>query len=310
MYKKKKGVCKDGGLEVPRRKRRRLRRLGVAVSSVANVAIAVGVSVGVSVDMSVDSVCVSIDGRRINRRGIAPEILLTFRRAITLTAHTSLFRHLHFSLIALVALASNCREEIYKEAENIAAVNEGNTPLETRRHIPHVLLRTHAKRNNHAHLEYDECQLDPETVAQNAVFAVPYTQTLVLPANKDGTNDVAADKDAEEDVVQLVVALAVENGEEDQARGAGDGGDSGAARIHFLPDGGVGREFAGVAEVAFEEEGEGEGYDGDGGHGDEHGFQSVGADIYRRLVGSRAKDMTVDMMLTRDIWDPLSLAHC
>jgi len=46
-----------------------------------------------------------------------------------------------------------------------------------------------------------------------------------------------------------------------------------------LPDGGVGRQGVGVAEVALENEGEGEGHDADGGHGDEHWLEGVGADV-------------------------------
>jgi hypothetical protein len=283
MYKRKKGVCKDGDLEVPRRERWR-RRLGVPISSVANIAIAVDIPICVSVGMSIRvavgvSIGIPIPMHRINRRNIAPEVLLALCRTIAHPTHTSLFGHLHLCLRALAPLTPNRRQEVHEETEDVTTVDKRDTPLQTRRNVPHMFLAAHAKRDNHANLQNDKRELDPEAVAQDRVLAVPYAEALVLPANEDRGDDVATDEDAQEDVVQFVVVLAVEDGEEDEACGAGDGGDGGAPAVHFLPDGGVGCEFAGVAQVALKDEGEGEGYDGHGGHGDEHGFEGVGADI-------------------------------
>lgn len=105
-------------------------------------------------------------------------------------------------------------------------------------------------------------------------------EALVLPADEDGADDVAADEEAQEDLVEAVVAHRVEDGEEDEAGAAGDGGDDAGEGEEFLPDGRVGVEAAGVAEPALEDEGQVEGDDSYRGHGDEEGFKAVGADVW------------------------------
>lgn len=104
-------------------------------------------------------------------------------------------------------------------------------------------------------------------------------EALVLPANEDGTDDIAYDENSEEDVVQAVVVDAVEDGKEDEACAASDGGHDADAAIDFLPDGCVGREFTGMPQPSLKDEGNVKTDDGYGGHGDEEGLEALRADI-------------------------------
>lgn len=179
------------------------------------------------------------------------------------------------------------RHEVDKEAQHVEEIHKRDSPLQNRRRIV-VLSATHdAEPDSERDLDDDEGELDPEAEPQHAVLAEVDPEPLVLPADEDGAEHVANDEDGQEDVVESVVAESVEDGEQDQTRGAGDGGDERDPAVDFLPDGGVGVEFSGVAEPALEEEGEVEGYDCDGGHGDEEGFQAGCAHVWCGLVHVR-----------------------
>lgn len=72
--------------------------------------------------------------------------------------------------------------------------------------------------------------------------------------------------------MHAVVVVVVIDGEQDEADCAYDCGDGANHGVDLLPDRRVGRELAGVAHVALEDERQVEGNHGDGGHGDEHGL--------------------------------------
>src|SRR5690606_5311178 len=75
-------------------------------------------------------------------------------------------------------------------------------------------------------------------------------QQAVLPADKDRAHQVAPDEQAEEDVVQLVVAVRVEDGEQDEPDGADDRKRYRKRLEDLLAAGRVGEEAAAVAEPA------------------------------------------------------------
>lgn len=54
------------------------------------------------------------------------------------------------------------------------------------------------------------------------------TQALVFPTDEDGTDDVTCNEDNKENIVQGIVSLAIENGEEDETGGTDDSGNGGA----------------------------------------------------------------------------------
>lgn len=111
------------------------------------------------------------------------------------------------------------------------------------------------------------------------MLAVMYSQALVLPANEDCADDVTDDEDAQTDVVHSVVVIVVVDGEENEADCANDCSNGAKQRVNLLPNGRIAREFAGMTQVALEDEGEIERDDRDGGHGNEHRFEVLCANV-------------------------------
>ena len=129
--------------------------------------------------------------------------------------------------MTLVVLSADRRQKVDEEAKDVEEVDETYSPLQHGRSIPLILLRADGKRNGKRDLEDDEGELDPEGVAQDGLLAEVDAQALVLRTYEDCAHDVAYDKDPKENVMQLVVVFVVEDGEQDEARGAGDGRDDG-----------------------------------------------------------------------------------
>lgn len=155
--------------------------------------------------------------------------------------------HIHLSRVTLVALAADRRHEIDEEAEDVEEVNKRDGPLQNRCGVPLFLFTADAEPDREAHFDKDKGQFDPKARSEDAVLAEVDTQALVLPADEDGADYVPDDEDAEENVVEFAVVDCVENREEDEAGGAGDGGYDTDAAVDFLPDGSVAGEFAGVS---------------------------------------------------------------
>lgn len=104
-------------------------------------------------------------------------------------------------------------------------------------------------------------------------------QALVLPANEDGREQVAAHEEEQKEQVEVLVAVGVKDAETDEADGADDGEEDCEAVENLLADGGVGHEAALVAEPAVGKEGEVEEDGGEDAAGDEEGLEVVGADV-------------------------------
>lgn len=170
-------------------------------------------------------------------------------------------------------------QEIDEEAGDVEAIGKCNDPFQDSSNVPLVLLRANAKRNDETKFEDDEEELDPEGDAQNGFLTVMNTQALVFPADEDGTDDVTCNEDDKENVVQGVVSLAIENGEEDETGGTGDSGDGSAYGVQLLPIGRVWAEFVGVSQPSLENEGTVECYYRDDRHCNEHGLERVGTNI-------------------------------
>jgi len=118
-----------------------------------------------------------------------------------------------------------------------------------------VVLLGDAECNGETDFDNDEGELDPEAVPQDGVLTEVDAEALVFPTDEDGAYYVAANKDAQEDLVQMGMAKCVEDGEENQTSSTSDSKDDGEDGIEFLPDGGVGRKFTRVTEIALENEG-------------------------------------------------------
>jgi hypothetical protein len=243
-------------LEVARRKRCRFRLESIrAVRISIAVCVAVGCAIGVSISCAIR---VSIRLRVAIGMPVRTSAVVLFGVCGAVAHGGPAFHpgHIHLGGMALVALAADRGHEVDEKAQDVEEVDEGNGPLQTGRCIVLSLLAGNAEANCQANLDQDEGKLDPEAYPQHAVLAKMDAQALVLPADEDGADDVADNEDGEEDVVEAVVVYAVEDGKKDEACGAGDGGGDTDTAVDFLPDGGVGGEFARVSEPALEDEGD------------------------------------------------------
>jgi hypothetical protein len=246
-----------------------LLRLDVTIA-VDMTVVAVGVTVGVAVHVAVDMG---------HRGGLVAEVLL----AVGIVGHhpgAALFSDLHLGLVALVVLCPDGGEEVDGEAEDVKGVDEGDDPLENGSDVAVLCLLRDTEDDAQADFNDDESKLDPERVGEDRVLAVVDTQALVLPADEDGTDNVANDEHSQEDLVKTVVVDVVEDGQENQTSCTGDGGDDAAPRVDLLPNRRVAVKLAGVTQVALEDESQVKRDDGHGAHCDEHGLKRLGADIY------------------------------
>lgn len=171
------------------------------------------------------------------------------------------------------------RPQVDVEGEDVKREDEGDDPLEHGARV--VVLGEGAgdEADGEEDLDDDEEELDPEGDAEDAVLAVPCSEALVLPADKDCGKDVADDEEEEEDVVQLGVAEGVEDGQQDQAGGADEGEEDGEPAEDLLGGGGVGDEAAAVPQPAVGGEGRVEQDGGNDAAGDEEGLEAGGADV-------------------------------
>lgn len=213
IYKRKNSfgfsVCLFVCLEVPRGKSRVLGWLGVTVRRVGDVA--VGEVVGVAT-----AVCVSVGvaiGLWYGHLRVATVVLLAVCRAIWCSHWTTLLQHLHLGLLGLVVLGARGGEEVDEEAGDVEAVDVRNGPLKDSSDVPNSLLRADAECDGQADFGDDEKQLDPEGDSQDGMLAVMDTQALVLPAYENSTDNVAYNKDSQENVVQRSIVFAIEDGE-------------------------------------------------------------------------------------------------
>lgn len=202
-------------------------------------------------------------------------IQYVFRRrgAIPPRRHAGLLvRHVHLRLPALARPAPRRGHEVHEETQDVEEEDERDDPFQDGGGVVLALCLEDAECGCEGDFDEDEGEFDPEAVPQDAVVAEMYAEPLVLPADEYGGDDVAADEKREEGVVLPRVVRRVEDGEQDESCGAGDGKHDAEPGVELLPDGSVGRELACVPEVPLEDEGEVEGYDCYRGHGYEQGF--------------------------------------
>lgn len=113
-------------------------------------------------------------------------------------------------------------------------------------------------------------------------------ETLVLPADKDGRDEVPANKEQEENVMHLRMPIGIKNRQADQAHGAHEGKHNGQGDEHLLADGAIRDQAAAVPQPALGGKGQVEGDGGDAGAGDEERLHLEGAnvaDVGERHVG-------------------------
>lgn len=128
-------------------------------------------------------------------------------------------------------------------------------------------------------------------------------QALILPADKDGREPVATDKQKQKDVVQLLVAPGVEDGQQDEAGGADEGEQDAQPDEGALAGRLVAHEAAAVAQPALGEEGQVEEDDGDGGAGDEERLELLRTNVADVGDGAAALHGRVDAAVCVD--DPV-----
>jgi len=115
--------------------------------------------------------------------------------------------------------------EVDDKGEHIEGKNQGDDPLEHSGDVV-VAVEVHDAEDDHqAELEDDEDELDPEGYPQVAVLAVLLAEALVLCANEDCREPIAANEADEEDVMELLVVVRVEPGQAAESHRADDGED-------------------------------------------------------------------------------------
>lgn len=132
--------------------------------------------------------------------------------------------------LGLVVPAAHAGEQVEQEAEDVEGEDQGDDPFEDGGDVAVVRPRGADEDAGQHHLDQDEGQFDPEADAQDAVLPVVDAQPLVLGADEHRRQDEAADEEKQEPVVQVLVSVRVEDREQDQPCGPGDGGDDGKHR--------------------------------------------------------------------------------
>ena len=181
-----------------------------------------------------------------------------------------------------MVLATYGRQKVDKEAKHVPGVNERNDPFEYSGYVPVVILLSDPKDDTQTDLSDYEGELNPERDSEDRMLAVVDTQALIFPTNEDCADDVANNENSQANVVHPVVVVVVEDGEEDQTDCAYNRSNDAEQRVNLLPNRCVGCEFAGMTQVALEDEGKVKGHYGDRGHGNEHRFKGLCADICLR----------------------------
>ena len=121
--------------------------------------------------------------------------------------------------------APRCGQQIHKECQDIKGEDERDDPFEDGRYILPVIKRGADEDGSKGNFDEDKGEFKPEGEAQDAVLTEVYAQALVLGADEDGADDVTGHKEEEETIVQMGMVEGIEDGEEDQAAGSGDGED-------------------------------------------------------------------------------------
>lgn len=125
----------------------------------------------------------------------------------------------------------------------------------------------------------DEDELDPKGDAKHFVFAMFDSETLVLPADKDGRQHVACNEEKQEYVVQALMLASLKDGQANQANGANEGKRNSQPGEDLFAYGGVGNEAAAVSQPTLGDKRQVEEDGGEDAAGDEERAQAVGTDV-------------------------------
>ena len=143
--------------------------------------------------------------------------------------------------VRMLLRAPRRRQQIDKERQYVKGKDERDDPLEHRRDVLATREGGADEDGGKGNLDEDESELEPEGEAQDAVLAEMHAEALVLGADEDGADDVAGHEEEEEAVVQAGVVERVEDGEQDEAAGSGDGEDDcasmtiGVSHVNGIP---------------------------------------------------------------------------
>jgi len=192
---------------------------------------------------------------------------------------------LHFARAGLlteahaVALGHPGWPQVDDEGQDVEGEDEGNYPLEVGGDALLVSEGEDAKGDDEGDLDEDESELQPERGSEDAVLAVFDSETLILPADEDGTDQVPSNEEDQEDVVQLGMAPGIKDAQADQAHSSYDGENNRQGHQDFLAEGLIRSESSLVAQPALGGEREIEGDCRHDGAGDEERLEGDGADI-------------------------------
>lgn len=208
-------------------------RVGVAVAT--GVAVGVGSTVGIVVAIGV-AVGVSIDLRRRRSRDTAVvPLVVSCSIAHGLRRWHTFLECLHLGLLGLVVSCPERGKEVDEEAGHINAENECYDPLQNGGNIPNILSRADGECDYEAELGDDEEEFEPERSSQDGMLTMADSQTLILPADEDGADDVSTDENGEKNVMQAVVVAVVVNGKEDKTGSTADCECSRTEGVELLP---------------------------------------------------------------------------
>lgn len=172
-----------------------------------------------------------------------------------LTGLLTMVHLLHFLLerppLRRMMRAPDAGQQIEQEREDVEGENQRDNPFQ---HGGGILMTREGRAcecDGQDHLDEDEGEFGPEADAQDPVGSVMDAQALVLGAQEDGGQDISGNEKQKKAVVQVRVAICVEDGQEDKARGAGDRANDGEDGQDFLCSGRVRGEAPDVSEPSF-----------------------------------------------------------
>lgn len=101
-------------------------------------------------------------------------------------------RHLDVCFFVPVVLGADSGDEVDGETPHVEREYQRDGPFDHGRRVIALAVTQHAKRDTEAELNDDEEQLDNERDSQDAEVLVVHPETVVLPADEDGGDDIAS----------------------------------------------------------------------------------------------------------------------
>lgn len=122
----------------------------------------------------------------------------------------------HFGVGNLLVIPRS-GQKIDKESKDIQGEDEGNDPLQDGGDVLVGGKGSADKYGSEENFDNDEAQLHPERGTKDAVLAEVTAEALILGADANGGDDVAADEEEKEAIMEPGMADGVEYGQKDQA---------------------------------------------------------------------------------------------